>query len=1470
MDGMHRVRSARARAKRRRLGALLTTTALGTAVLLASPAQAVVLTWDAGGANEFWSNAQNWNPDDPPDSADDAVINLGGAVPLVNSVEVINSVNHSLGDLTIGDGLAGADSLTVNTTYALSGGSIDFGGGGTLTVTGTMTQTGAAVINGTGGAINFGSYTLTGGQFSNTTANITTQFTLNGGTVATATLAGGGTADGVHSSGTLGGTVTGFDRWQQTGGTRTATISANTYAQTGGTGNLSTVTANIEVLADQGTISDLSTAGTTGVQVTNAAARTIEVNTAAAGVIGGTGLTTTAVNGLTTINLGGATTGTINGINALSTGTGAIDITTTANAAGGVGGNGILAQTNGASANIDVTLGASSSITGGINGISATVLGAGSTITIDGGVAATTVITGTTGDGILTSATTGTTTISVAGTISGDPGINSTSTTGAIVINGTGDVTGTGEDAIRADSVSGNITIARNGVITGDNNGIFADTGGAGFIDITTFAGTVSATNDDAIHTLAGSGSTTISLGGNLFTTAGTGGRGIFTPTGGTGSVTVDVSAGTPSILSEDDGINITTSGVISITTAGTVTSRISDGIVAHGQNNTVTINVAGNARGNSVSGTTEDGVHADTFLGDIIIVMSNGATAQGGLEGIDAQSGGAGGSISVTTSGVVTGDTGNGILTRSIGNGGEDGINATVSGTSNIDLSGGFLATGGAATPALNENGIQASAATGTTTIVASGTGVTFGIQAGGAGAVSVTGNGIANGGAGLGQAGISAQSTASTVNVDTVAGGTSGLLNGIVALGQAGVDIDTVGTVTGTALGSVAILSTATTGNTTIDTVGAVTGGATGIQATNGAAATTIIATAGGAVTGTNGTGVIFNNTATGTSTLNILAAGNVSGGLNGVFQNGGLLNGTNNGTLSGPVAINVAAGTSNYTNAATGIGMLVSAAGVTSTLLTNSGTWSLTPGGTSLLDGTNDQITNTGQFRFSGTTTTLTELEAFNNTGTFRVLQGASATPQTMMFAALPLFNNAGGIIDLQNTGTANTGTVADVVNISGTLAGGAGGSFNADIDLSQNNTGGQQLSDQVVTGDLTGHTTVNFNRTTVGLTLQDNDIVVINVANAANTSTSNATGLPSAAGLIQYTYFKNGGGDWVVHSAPNLAAIGGVTTNVALVQATLGAIVNRPSSPFVSGIAAPVDPGECGPGIWSRGVGGAVRASGTSTSPNIPDATSTVGLSYAGMQFGMDLACFNIADTGIDVAVGTIAGANFGRSTQPVPNAMDTQSSFKQGYGGVYGTFGKGQFSADLQARLDATRFTYENADINLVGATLDTLRATLSGSASYALPLTDDSVFVPTAGFSLSRTTANTLTFTSGQTLTPDVAFSKVGFVGATVAKTFVQPDQVSAIQPFLTGTIYNDFAAFPTYVFADPQTGSNRVVTSSHLGSIKEVSLGTNFFRIFEPAEGKIKQFNATVRVDTRFSQILMGAGLTAQVRAQF
>ncbi|CAN7652240.1 hypothetical protein LJR016_005102 [Devosia sp. LjRoot16] len=377
----------------------------------------------------------------------------------------------------------------------------------------------------------------------------------------------------------------------------------------------------------------------------------------------------------------------------------------------------------------------------------------------------------------------------------------------------------------------------------------------------------------------------------------------------------------------------------------------------------------------------------------------------------------------------------------------------------------------------------------------------------------------------------------------------------------------------------------------------------------------------------------------------------------------------------------------------------------------------------------------------------------------------------------------------------------------------------------------------------------------------------DVLVVQNDAASYDGAFSSTGLPPA-GLVSFSLIDNGG-DLYVHAEADLGVLGGITDAVTLAQSTVGAMLDHPLGRIGTARNADVEGSDCGLGAWQRGLGGSASATGeTFTDSGSSAGSSTVGLSFGGGQFGVDVACADVGSSGIDVALGAFGGFVAGSTTQSIDGIVPstTEASFQQGSGGIYAAIAKDQFAAELQARYDATDFVFNNtnASYGLVDADLHTDRYTLSGSASYAISLGEVDL-TPRAGFSISQTTASVLEFQNGETLAPDAALSLVGFIGGTLSKTFLLEDQLTAVTPFLTGTLYNDFADGPTSVFTD-QVGNELNLVSENQGLVGEASLGIGVSRPF----GDNAQFDASLTLNTRFSDQLEGYGLAAKARLQF
>ena len=356
-----------------------------------------------------------------------------------------------------------------------------------------------------------------------------------------------------------------------------------------------------------------------------------------------------------------------------------------------------------------------------------------------------------------------------------------------------------------------------------------------------------------------------------------------------------------------------------------------------------------------------------------------------------------------------------------------------------------------------------------------------------------------------------------------------------------------------------------------------------------------------------------------------------------------------------------------------------------------------------------------------------------------------------------------------------------------------------------------------------------------------------------------------------------------------------AIGALFGNVALTQSLIGSVINRPTSPFVTALAYEDEARPCGIGSWGRITGGHAKATG-STDNGVSSAEAEISADYHGMQVGTDLACFDDRFGGWNMAFGILGGINRGDTNQPVyaidPNNSQnltgtltsyTSTDFEQRYIGVYMTATRGRLQADLQYRMEKTDFTIENKPLaGYTGLGLDETDFssdgyTLSGSLSYGIPVGESGwAVVPTVGFAWSEMSTDSIAFggtgtDAGYRLTFEDSTRKIGFVGATVAKTFLQPSQNAALNAFATATWYKDFADPTISVFSNDIDGrfTPQKLESDNLGAYGEISVGANWIKVLGP-KSRGRQISAGARIDARYGDQLDSVGVSGQFRWQF
>ncbi|KJS18712.1 MAG: hypothetical protein VR78_04105 [Hoeflea sp. BRH_c9] len=1420
-------------------------------------------------------------------------VNAGGTLDVqanlnIGSLAGAGAVALNAGTLTTG----GDNTSTTFSGIATGTDGLTKTGTGTQTLTGVNTYTGATTVSG-------GTLALTGaGSLDSTNIDINNGGTLqtDGGALETGSdidVAAGGTLD-VNGSENLGAAST----LDLNGAGATVDIAAG---QTLSVGTITTADGSIVTINAGATLAGLSNTinngGVMNVVDTGSVIDVGAINNLATGVINFAGAATfdsdtdnAGAEPITNdgqINLNGTNVQIVNvgptgnndlinqGAGEINVNAGRLDVAGTLTnsspgaAVGGVGG-------------LDIAL-------GGILNTAALVNNAGGEVTNAGTLTSTAVVANNAGatfenTGTLNSGLTN------AGTFTNEAG----GVAGAVTNSGTGSNAGT------IASLDNSGTFGNTATITGNASNTAGTTTNTGSV-----GGTLNVSGGTFNHNTGGSvaGDTTI-----------TGGTLNVNGTATLSSATVNVNGGT---LNTDGGglsaaatLNVA-GGTLASTGAETVSIiNLSAGAIAAGTFNAATFAQTGGTNSGTINAPTQvvaiggaiptigaGGVAANNASANGITVTTSagGAISNAAGDGI-ALANSTGGNVQVTLGANVTGTGGDGINITSTGGGtvtvagngdvtggngaGNDGIDITADGTTLVSVNGAILGDPGvlfnsAAGASFTLNGVGDVTGVGDEGVLANTTGGNGDLLINRDGAILGTTTGVdarsSNAGAGTGTVTVTSfagQSITGTTGAGVItrtdlglntvngAGSISGATFGVDAQSLGGdITVNGSGSVTGTAAAGISATSTGGNGNVTVTKTAAgatVTGGADGIIATTTGTGAIDVAVANN-VTGTSTDGIRLGS-GTGAVALAITGAGTtITGGANAVNFTGGVLTGTNAGTItSAGNALNFSSlGSGTFTNTNIATGDIQTAAGVTSAIINTSGTWTLNTGNSSSLLGGADAINNSGTFNMNGNA--LSGVEAFTNTGTINAL-GASSIGGGVV-------TNTGGTISLAD------GATDDFLTMNGNVANGGGGTYNLDLALTNAATG---LVDRIaVNGSLSGTVNVNFTPTVVSTRDTPGDTLVISSTDNSGSAVGTVTGLISGP-FVQYNLVDSGN-DYVIRTTLNLGTLGGLVGSLSSVQNIVNSAVNRPTSAFV---ATPigVEPDTCAPGVYGRMTGGTSTASATTSSPLSASASSEVDVNYGGFQTGVDYGCFNIGGDGASVNLGLLGGVSLGTASQN-QNLISSSNRFTSRNVGAYATYSKGRFFADIQTVFDWTRFKINstaNGQLFVQDDKFDTRRFTVSGSMGYAFAFDDVSV-VPTTGFSYSRTSADNVTIDAapGGTLQFNDVENMIGFASLSVAKTYILPNETSALQPFVTATIYNDFAKDPVVNYIAP-SGAVTPTSTTNFGTYGELSAGVNYRNILDAENGSLREVSASIRGDVTFNKDLLGGRITANLRLQF
>jgi autotransporter-associated beta strand protein len=731
----------------------------------------------------------------------------------------------------------------------------------------------------------------------------------------------------------------------------------------------------------------------------------------------------------------------------------------------------------------------------------------------------------------------------------------------------------------------------------------------------------------------------------------------------------------------------------------------------------------------------------------------------------------------------------------------------------------------------------------------------------------------------------------------------------DGDITLGNAArINADTGSSLTvgGTVASGAFLLTVGGAGDTTFDGIisGTIAGGLTKdgagtatLSAVNTYSGATTVSAGTLKVTGTIASAVV---TVEDTATLEV-AAGTISGAA--TVEDGGTLDVTS-GTFTGLLTVDEG-GEATLTGTVDGAGGLhnegsVSAKGTLSKGVENAENGEFTLTGDLLATG--EDFDNIGSATLDLAGFDYTGLDVFTNSSAATV--GVTLTSGGLLSATT--INNTGATIRMTdaeiagaftNTGflesfgdskvtgsMVNSGTITmadgstgDVLTITGAVSG--TGAYLLDFDLSNGDTDLYVAS--AGGAGATGGVRLDFNPLNAGsaVLLDPDGVVVFEGVDPGAAITANY--LPTG-GAILYEVDIDGTNIEVLSSIN--PAVSGVAAGAAVTQSLIGTVVNRPTSPFVSGLALEES---CSSGGYLRATTGQATVTGNSTNNSI-SKTSTVDTRFSGVQGGFDIGCYDgrFFD-GWDGALGVMLGYNNGSTLQGVySDAVDNTiltgtsgSDFNQSYGGLYLAGSKDRISGDVQLRFDHTQFDLSETaigsylPIGLDGLSYATDSTTFGTRMNYRFDVNEDKGinFVPTVGFNYTSTSGALLTLNDNNGTLEITPFNTVvGFVGGTLTKTKIGEDGQSATTTFLSGNYYKDFGGDRLAIFDNAALDPTDITLGS-LGGFAEASIGVNFVKVLENGPSGAKQLNANIRADARFGDNVSDSySLTAQVRLSF
>ncbi|EJW10637.1 outer membrane autotransporter barrel [Rhodovulum sp. PH10] len=348
---------------------------------------------------------------------------------------------------------------------------------------------------------------------------------------------------------------------------------------------------------------------------------------------------------------------------------------------------------------------------------------------------------------------------------------------------------------------------------------------------------------------------------------------------------------------------------------------------------------------------------------------------------------------------------------------------------------------------------------------------------------------------------------------------------------------------------------------------------------------------------------------------------------------------------------------------------------------------------------------------------------------------------------------------------------------------------------------------------------------------------------------------------------------------------LAQAGTINSLVSTLNTTTTVFQAQTGSAFVSSPGnAPPDTN--GGGVWARAIGGEVETKNTGVTTLqsggaavagsvVCDTTTRQG--FVGYQFGRDIAKLNWF--GWNIHTGATVGYLASESRDKTLGGTfsgDTQIPFL----GTYITATKGRFFADALVRWDYYNLGLDDNAAGLFGQTLNARGWSIGGNLGYNIALPNNWFIEPSAGFTYSKVEVDALnvsgTFFSalpgaslpGVVQTDDIE-SQLGRLSVRVGTNLTTP--YAAIQPFVTGSVFHEFADDVTTNFAVSPTFSNALFGAPLTGTLVTDRVGT-FGQVSAGVAGQMLNTGwlGYVRGDYRFGENIEGWALNTGIRYQF